>query len=395
MENTMPTASKRQRILDAAVAVMSRKGKDSTISEIARGAGVTDSVLYHYFENKDDLLFSAIGEYLKIAIHMLEEHLQGICDPMSRLRKLIWFQLYYHDVNPHYAYFTIFKCRSKINFFRHPAFEYFRYWARVLRGIIEDGQKSGAFSADLNTYVFRDTVLGLLDIENIQFFTGNHPEQAQEDLDPIMNLLHPVLTTSKPLIADKQQRILYAAESIFSNEGYDKATISKIAKAAEVAEGSIYGYFKNKEDLLYTMLQQRLKEHVESLSELFQITAPLRKLRRFVRYHFSLYLNQPDFAKVFVVNGVFNYEFYRTHAHRHFREYLEQVNSILEEGKAAGCIRKSVVNRVFMNLLMGAFSYMVLRWLFIGESSKADKTSEINTVVENLTLMVADTTPNG
>ncbi len=385
----IPQPQRKQRILDFAVSVMSRKGKDSTIAEIAAGSGVTDSVLYHYFKNKDDLLFHAAGEYLRNGIEELKSHLKGIPDPVSRLSKFIWFQLYYHDSNPQYAYFTIFECRSRKNFFQHPAFDYFRQWTRILRTILEDGKGQGVFSPDLNTFVVRDMILGLLDLENIQFFTGQHRVQAQEDLDDILDLLQPILNAKvQPENNNKKQRILTAAERIFSEEGYDKATISEIANSAQVAEGTIYDYFKNKEDLLHSMLQYRLHEHLGSLDELFQIKTPQRKLRRFIRYHFSIYLNQPSFTKTFVLNGIFNRRFYESEAFTDFTRYLNLIDVILEEGKADGTIKPSVNNRVFKNILVGVFSHMILRWLFLGQTSQINKTSEINTVIDLLATMV-------
>lgn len=385
----MTHPNKKRAILDVAVDVMSRKGKDSTIAEIAAAAGVTDSVLYHYFTNKDDLLFHAAGEYLKSGIEDLNAHLAGIREPASRLSKFIWFQLHYHDTNPHYAYFTIFECRSKKNFFQHAAFDYFRQWTRILRSILEDGQAKGVFPSGLDVFVVRDMILGLLDIENIEVFTGRHSGPAQDDLDAILDLLQPVLTIPPIIQRDKSQRILSAAERNFARNGYDKATIAEIAQSAGVAEGTIYDYFRSKEDLLHSLLQHRFQEHLVSLDELYAVTTPLRKLRRFIRFHFSIYLNQPDFAKTFILNGVFNRRFYEAAACDDFDAYLRSVDAILDEGKRAGSIRPAVEARLFKNLLIGVFSHMALRWLFVGQTSRTDKTSEINTVVNLLTAMVS------
>lgn len=380
---------RKQRILEFAVSAMSRKGKDATISEIATGSGVTDSVLYHYFKNKDDLLFHAAGEYLRSGIAELKSHLQGIPDPASSLSKFIWFQLYYHDTNPQYAYFTIFECRSRKNFFQHPAFDYFRQWTRILRRILEEGQQQGLFSPALNIFIVRDMVLGMLDAENIQYFTGRYEGRAQDDLAEILDLLHPILKPPAQQQRDKKHRILNAAERIFSLAGFDKATIAEIANKAEVAEGTIYEYFRNKEDLLHSMLQYRLQEQLASLDELFEIKTPLRKLRRFIRYHFSIYLNRPSFARIFVVNGIFNQRFYESAAYTDFERYLTVLDEILEEGKSDGSIREGINTRVFKNFLIGVFSHMILRWLFVGQPSSANKTNEINSVVDLLTHMVA------
>ena len=381
--------TKRQHILDESVSIMSRKGKDATVAEIAAAAGVTDSVLYHYFKNKEDLFFYSAGEYLKSGIQELQHHLQGIRDPISRLGKFIWYQLFFHDTNPQYAYFTIFECRSKKNFFHHEAFDYFRQWTRILRKIFTDGIEQGLFPSDLNTFVFRDMVLGLLDVENIMFFTSRPDEKAQTDLDGILDLLAPVLAVVPQQQYDKAERIMIAAEAMFARNGYDKATIAEISGTAGVAEGTVYDYFRNKEDLLHSVLQYRFTEHLASLDELFTVKTPLRKLRRFIRYHFFIYLNQPEFAKTFILNGVFNRRFYQTQAYEDFCRYLSCLDRILEEGKAAGQIRSSVDNRIFKNLFIGAFSHMALRWLFAGQNVQIDKTREINDVIELLVRAVS------
>lgn len=368
---------------------MSRKGKDATVAEIAAASGVTDSVLYHHFQNKEDLLFHAAGAYLKTGIEELKQHLHEVRDPISRLRKFIWFQLDYHDSNPQYAYFTIFECRSKKNFFHHEAFDSFRQWTRILREIFLDGIDDGLFSKDLNTFVLRDMVLGLLDVENIMFFTSRLGEKAQTDLDGILELLLPMLTSRHKTQNEKSHRMMSAAEALFAQKGYDKATISEISKIAGVAEGTVYEYFQNKEDLLHSVFQYRFQEHLASLDELFEIRTPLRKLRRFMRYHFSIYLNQPDFAKTFILNGIFNRRFYQTPAYADFQKYMDFLDPILDQGKREGHVRPSVNNRIFKNLFIGAFSHMALRWLFVDQNSRIDKTSEINNVIEFLERAVS------
>ena len=383
----MNSSDKRQQILKAAVAIMARKGKDATIAEIATAAQVTDSIIYHYFKNKEDLLFHSAGEHLRGGIALLREQLQGIQDPVSRLRKLIWFQLYYHDKNPHYTNFTIFECRSKKNFFSHKAFNYFRQWTRILKEIIEDGGKAGVFSADLNITVVRDAIFGLLDMENIQCMTGHHDGEAHTDLDDIMDLILPMITRTTPqstLSNDKSRRIIAAAETVFARQGYDRARILEISRSAGVAEGTVYEYFKNKEELLYSVLHCRFQEHLASLDELFDIKTPVRKLRRFIRYHFSLYLNQPSFVKTFILNGIYNRRFYASLPYRDFRRYLDTLDAIMDGGKSSGSFNPRINNRIFKNLFIGAFSHMALRWLYVDHGTQIDKTREINAAIDLL-----------
>ena len=386
------TSDKRWKILDAAESIMSAKGRGATISEISAAAGLTDSMLYHYFKNKEDLLFSVTQERLGDALAKLEEQLQGIMDPVSQLSKLIWFQLYYHDTHPDYANLLLFECRSSKSFMAHEAYNMIRRWSDIGRGILTKGIAEGAFRNDLATTIVRDAVFGLVDMENIQSMAARETPQAHTDLDAILDLLLPMVrpaTEPPALNSDKAGRILASALTVFAAKGYQNATIQEISKSAEVSEGTIYEYFKNKEDLLFSTLERQFRNNLDSLDELFDVRTPLRKLKRFMRYHFTIYLTQPVFVKVFLFDAIYNARFYVSNAYPPFKHYIESVYAILDEGKRDGSIRPGINNRVFRNLFMGIFSHMALRWLFTERGSQTDKMEEIDAAVAMLSRAVA------
>jgi len=103
---------KKTLILKAAVSVMEQKGPEAKISEIAAAASVNNSVIYHYFKDKEDLLFCAVGEHVRSTNDAFVEHLKQVVDPVSRLKALIREQLHYHDTHPNYTKYTLFYCRS-------------------------------------------------------------------------------------------------------------------------------------------------------------------------------------------------------------------------------------------------------------------------------------------
>ena len=386
------TSDKRWKILDAAESIMSAKGRSATISEISAAAGLTDSMLYHYFKNKEDLLFSVTQERLGDALAKLEEQLQGIMDPVSQLSKLIWFQLYYHDTHPDYANLLLFECRSSKSFMAHEAYNMIKRWSDIGRGILTKGIAGGAFRNDLATTIVRDAVFGLVDMENIQSMAARETPQAHTDLDAILDLLLPMVrpaTEPPALNSDKAGRILASALTVFAAKGYQNATIQEISKSAEVSEGTIYEYFKNKEDLLFSTLERQFRNNLDSLDELFDVRTPLRKLKRFMRYHFTIYLTQPVFVKVFLFDAIYNARFYVSNAYPPFKHYIESVYAILDEGKRDGSIRPGINNRVFRNLFMGIFSHMALRWLFTERGSQTDKMEEIDAAVAMLSRAVA------
>jgi AcrR family transcriptional regulator len=383
---------KRKTILDAAESIMSDKGRSATISEISASSGVTDSVLYHYFKNKEDLLFSVTQERLRDALEKLEEQLQGIMDPASQLSKLIWFQLYYHDTHPDYANLLLFECRSSKRFMQHEAYNLIKRWSDIGRRIITKGISEGVFRQDLSLAIVRDAVFGLVDMENIQSLAAGETPQANTDLDAILDLVLPMIrpvAAPSPLTGDKAGRILASALNVFADKGYQSATIQEISKSAEVSEGTIYEYFKNKEDLLFSTLERQFRNNLTLLDELFEMRTPLRKLKRFMRYHFTIYLTQPGFVKIFLFDAIYNARFYTSNAYPPFRHYIESIYEILNEGKQDGSIRPEIDNRVFRNLFMGIFSHMALRWLFTEKGSQTDKIEEIDAAVSMLSRAVA------
>src|SRR5262245_42488736 len=82
---------------------------------------------------------------------------------------------------------------------------------------------------------------------------------------------------------DKRARILTAAERIFARHGFFAARVSEIAKEAGVADGTIYLYFKSKDDLLISLFEHRMKQVNEALREAIAGQGPLAQLHAFIR----------------------------------------------------------------------------------------------------------------
>ena len=384
----------KDEIIDAVELILAEKGiQEATISEIAQRAGVTDSVIYHHFKNKEDVMFSLVEVYQDEMLDKLEEQLGGILEPISRLSKMIWFMLHYNETNHIYSKLSLFECRSNTGFFDHTAYQSVRRCAGNLLSILENGSEVGVFRGNVNMRVVRELILGAIDMENINYYLGNGYKlnSTTQDVPALVDLLRAMIeyapARSEPN-TNKSDRIVLAAEKIFAEKGYNQATISEIARFSGVADGTVYEYFSNKNDLLMSIPRLRFSEHMDSLQEVFEIKTPIRKLRRFIRYHFLLYMAEPEFLRTFMLNVQFNPEFYTSEAYKIYREYVDIIDTILEEGKQANTIREDVNNRVFKNLLFGGFSHLALRWLLSDEKDAIDKNREIDEVVNLLTRAV-------
>src|SRR5262247_3903339 len=101
---------------------------------------------------------------------------------------------------------------------------------------------------------------------------------------------------------DKRERILDAAERIFAQHGFFAARVSEIAKEAGVADGTIYLYFKNKDDLLISLFESRMdrvNSHLAAQTALYR--GPREKLLAFIKAYLALVKTQPAAAEVLTV----------------------------------------------------------------------------------------------
>jgi AcrR family transcriptional regulator len=384
----------KQQIIEAAEKVMSQKGlKASTITEIASLAQINDSVIYHYFKNKDDLLFSVTENHLVNVIATLNDQLAGIPDPFSRLSKMVWFHLHYNLSHWDYSLLLLFECRSNIKFYQHKAYERIRDYSDIMLAILHDGVSSGAFKQDLNPELVRDLILGATDWISIKHIVDEDRSDVMPEVNKLMEAVGMMINAreepdkQKP---DKRTVLLNAAEKAFALKGFAAATIADIAKEAKVAEGTIYEYFKNKNDLLMSIPKDRFKQHQERLQELFIIKSTPRKLRRFMRYHFMLYQTQPDFLRVFLFNIQMNPDFYKSESYEEFQQYIQIVDQILTEGMQEGSFYQDCDIEVFKSLFFGGFNHVTLRWYVSKTKMELSKMEQINDVVDLLMSTVLE-----
>jgi TetR/AcrR family fatty acid metabolism transcriptional regulator len=381
----------KKRILDAAETLICEKGiAGTTISELAREAGIADSLVYKHFRGKEDLLFSVAYERLQEALAQFDEALQGIRDAESRLRRMVWYSLRYNDLHPGYTRTLLLECRSNPRFYASPAHELLRRHAAITTDILRQGVAEGCFRDDIDMRLVRDIVYGVLDFEAISAIAIREVDATINDFDAVMALLIPMVRKRTSAAAGNEERLLSAAEKVFATRGFAKAKVSDIARLAGTAEGTVYDHFKSKEDLLFSIPMKRFREHLEKLPEVFRVESPARKLRRLLRYHFTLYSPNREFLKVFLLDIQLSMRFYRSEAYPVFRQYLEVIEEVIEEGKALGSFRSDVDPRVFRNMFLGAFTHLALRWLIVRKDKPVDRMVEIDQLMDLLSWAVAD-----
>ena len=164
--------------------------------------------------------------------------------------------------------------------------------------------------------------------------------------------------------AEKRERILSAAERVFARRGFFAARVSEIAKDAGVADGTIYLYFKSKEDVLVRLFDEVMSEHVTQAREAVRAlpSAPER-LRAVAERHLTVLGGNRDLATVFQVELRQSTRFMERFTASWLRDYFALLDEILEQGQHEGSLRKDVNRRLAAKILFGALDETVTSWL--------------------------------
>jgi TetR/AcrR family fatty acid metabolism transcriptional regulator len=173
----------------------------------------------------------------------------------------------------------------------------------------------------------------------------------------------------------KHQRILKAAVKIFAEKGFYNSRVSEIAKEANVADGTIYLYFKNKDDILISLFEEEFGRIVENMrKELAKERDPLQKIRIFAITHLSIVSKQQQLGEVLGVEVRQSSKFMKEYINNPFIEYLNLIRSIVIEGQEKGFIRKDLTPGIIKRALFGALDEMARYWVL--STKKKHNTNE-------------------
>jgi TetR/AcrR family fatty acid metabolism transcriptional regulator len=163
---------------------------------------------------------------------------------------------------------------------------------------------------------------------------------------------------------DKRQRILQAAAKVFARKGYHGARVSEIARRADVADGTIYLYFRNKEDILVSLFDEVMIEHLrQGREELNKLEGAPEKLRAIARRHLGLLGGNRDLAVVFQVELRQSTKFMERFTASWLHDYFALLAEIIEEGQAEGTLRADVPLKLVSKSFFGALDEMVTSWI--------------------------------
>jgi TetR/AcrR family fatty acid metabolism transcriptional regulator len=172
------------------------------------------------------------------------------------------------------------------------------------------------------------------------------------------------LRMGKKKNSEKYHRIIRAATKIFARKGFYQAKISEIAREAGVADGTIYIYFENKDDILISLFEEEMKRVLDNMVE--QISSergPAEKLEKFALTHLQLIEQNQNMAEIIQVEVRQSSKFMKEYKNEKFAQYLDLIGDIVREGQEKGVFKKDVVPGVAERAFFGALDEMSRYWV--------------------------------
>jgi TetR/AcrR family transcriptional regulator, fatty acid metabolism regulator protein len=162
----------------------------------------------------------------------------------------------------------------------------------------------------------------------------------------------------------KRERILRAAVDVFAEHGYFNAKVAQIAKAAGVADGTIYLYFDGKEDVLMTIFREHTRNYLRTLEQdMANINRAEDRLRVAVRHHLQTLGRDRALAVVSQVELRHSLKFLSLFSQQEVRDYLNVIRKIVEHGQEEGAFRRNVHPQLAAKAIFGVLDEMVTSWM--------------------------------
>ena len=185
---------------------------------------------------------------------------------------------------------------------------------------------------------------------------------------------------SKRKDSEKHHRIIEAATKVFAKNGFYQSKIAQIAKEAGVADGTIYIYFENKDDILISLFEEQMKAVLDNMTlQLTKIDDPAEKLEIFASTHLDLIEKNKDMAEIIQVELRQSGKFMKEYKNERFLEYLDIIGDIISDGQKRGLFRKDVIPGVAKRAFFGALDEVSRFWVL---SSR--KQYDIRTVAKQI-----------
>jgi len=178
----------------------------------------------------------------------------------------------------------------------------------------------------------------------------------------------------------KYKQIIDAAVVVIAENGYHQSQVSKIAKQAGVADGTIYLYFKNKESILISLFEEKMGLFTEKIREEIKGNkTSIEKLLKLIETHFLLLSEDYNLAIVTQLELRQTNLDLRLKINEVLKEYLHIIDSILIEGVQSGEFDPNLNIRIARKMIFGTIDEVITHWVMSGHKQDlVDKARDVH-----------------
>lgn len=164
--------------------------------------------------------------------------------------------------------------------------------------------------------------------------------------------------------SEKYQAILRAAIKVFAHKGFFQSKVADVAQTAGVADGTVYLYFKSKDDLLISIFNDTMEEVIKkSRTEIAKISDPVEKLRKLASLHLAWLGKDRNLAIVFQVELRQSTKFMQEFSATGLAGYFDEIRDVIIDGQNKGVFRQDINAKVATKVFFGALDEMVTNWI--------------------------------
>ncbi|MDC3415710.1 TetR/AcrR family transcriptional regulator [Aquibacillus salsiterrae] len=179
----------------------------------------------------------------------------------------------------------------------------------------------------------------------------------------------------------KYNQIIDAAVKVIAENGYHASQVSKIAKQAGVADGTIYLYFKNKEDILVSLFQEKMGDFISKIEKAIEKeTDAIEKLRLLISMHFNQLAEDHHLAIVTQLELRQSSKELRLKINEVLKGYFIMIDQVVSAGIDQGLFQSDLNNKMVRQMIFGTLDEIVTNWIM--KDHKYDLVQQVDEVLE-------------
>ena len=180
---------------------------------------------------------------------------------------------------------------------------------------------------------------------------------------------------------EKRDLILRAATKVFAQNGYFQSQVADVARVAGVAAGTVYLYFKSKDDLLVSIFERSMNDVLaEGRAAIENVADPAARLSKLAHLHLERLGRDKDLAVVFQVELRQSVKFMERFSETFLQDYFKLIRQAMADGQQSGAFRKDISATTATKIFFGALDEMATNWVL--SRRKYDLNAEADAVVD-------------